>query len=628
MIEKEKRGCKVPIILKTLLPVLLALVLTAVAFYGFVLPAMSASLLQEKRVKLKDLTKNLIQLAEHYNERVISGELSEEESKARLLERIRAMRYGASLKEYFWVLDMDYQMLMHPYMRELEGQYLPDYQDSNGIKLIYNMVQTVKQSGSGYVEYSWQLWDDPETIGGKLAYVEGFKPWNWLIGTGIYYEDVRKSIGQITNKTNLVLSLFFLMIFLLSAYILLRDIKSEEKRIQTQQERIVLIKRLRETNFELEKTSRELEKANDARKLFLANVSHDLRTPLNGILGFSKLLGQSDKSERDCLFDEYVQYIQTSGKYLLNMINDFLDISRLQADTIHLSPSVFDLNELLHETVVALDFFASEKSIEICFDSPIKELMIEADRMMLSKVFYNLLSNAIKYTPNGKKVGIRLQQDDGKIVVDVWDQGIGIDEGDQLKIFEPFHQLNKIKAPGSGLGLTIAKDIVKLHSGSITLSSTQGKGTSFIVHLPEDIRRTQPETNEKGEQKEYIFAGEKILIIEDDPISMKFMTLYLKKKGLDVYPANSGSDALILSKKHNFDAILMDIQLPDINGKELFKKISRPRGNPLIIALTAYSSQEQKKDIMRAGFDDLCTKPIDTQKLLSILNKSLRAKKS
>lgn len=629
MIDKEKKKCKIPIIVKTLLPVLLAVILTATAFYGFVLPGMHTALLEEKRVKLKNLTKNLIQLAEHYNERIISGELSAEESKARLLERIRAMRYGVSLKEYFWVLDMDYQMLMHPYQTELEGQYLANYEDTQGTKLIYNMIQTVKTSGSGYVEYSWQLWDDRQQTAEKLAYVEGFKPWNWVIGTGIYYEDVKKSIGQIINKTNLILSLFFLAILFIALYILLRDIRNEEKRLQIEQEKTDLILRLRETNLELQKTTRELEKANNAKNLFLANVSHDLRTPLNGILGFSKLLEESDKKDREPLFDDYVEYIKTGGQYLLNMINEFLDISRLEAGKFRLNPSIFDLRKLLQDTVVALSFFASEKNIEISFDCPVKEFTIEADKIMLSKVFYNLLSNAIKYTPEGKKVGMRFQQDNEQIVVDIWDQGIGINQSDQAKIFEPFQQLDKINAPGSGLGLTIAKGIVQIHDGSITLSSIQGEGTTFNVHLPETIRRIRPQEKEKNEQIDYVFNGEKILIIEDDPISMKFMTLYLKKKGFDVYAANSGSEALALGQKYLFDAMLMDIQLPDINGTELIKKIPQSAGNrPLMIALTAYSSNKQKEAILQAGFDDICTKPVDTQHLLSRLHKRLGTKKS
>jgi signal transduction histidine kinase len=428
--------------------------------------------------------------------------------------------------------------------------------------------------------------------------VELFEPWGWVIGTGIYYDEINQSISAITKRTNKVLTTIFLTILAISIYILIRNIRLEKKRASIEEERITLIQNLKETNQKLEKTSKELQEANKTKDMFLANISHDLRTPLNGILGFSKLIEEASPEDRQELFDKYVVYIEKSGKYLLNMINDILDLSKMQAGKSEPEKTIFNLNELLSDVIQSLSFFALEKDIELSMNVPEDSsssdpLFIEADKTMMNKVFYNLLSNAIKFTPEGKKVGITLKENRKNLIIQIWDQGIGIPKEAQKKVFEPFVQLNNIKYTGTGLGLTISEDIIKMHGGSLSLESIEGEGSEFTVSLPASIK-PEPIDEEATKQPESIyFSGKHVLIVEDDPISRQFMTLYLKKHGFEVKETDSGQEALALTQQQSFDIILMDIQLPDINGKDLLKKIENLiKDKPFIAALTAYSGEK------------------------------------
>jgi len=305
-------------------------------------------------------------------------------------------------------------------------------------------------------------------------------------------------------------------------------------------------------------------------------------------LGFSKLIEESSPEHRQELFDEYVVYIEKSGKYLLSMINDILDLSKMQAGKSEPEKTIFNLNALLSDVIQSLTYFALEKHIELFLntseDSRSSDpLFIEADQTLMNKVFYNLLSNALKYTPEGKKAGIILKETKENLIIQVWDQGIGIPKDAQKKVFEPFVQLNNIKCPGTGLGLTISENIVKLHGGTLTLESAEGEGSEFTVSLPASIKREPLDEETLKQPEPFVFSGRQALIVEDDLISRRFMLLYLKKHGFEVKGTDSGQEALTLAQKHSFDIILMDIQLPDMNGKALLKEIEAlPKAEPFI----------------------------------------------
>jgi signal transduction histidine kinase/CheY-like chemotaxis protein len=618
-----KNKSKLPVVLKITLPFVLTIILVIITIYGFVMPKIDNILFEQKKEKVKDLCKNTLQLAEQYYERYMNGELSKQESQERLVERVRGMRYGDDLKDYFWILDMDYIMIMHPYLPETEGSSMKDYKDPNGNTPFFAMVELVRQNKSGYVEYLWQLRDIEEDIQKKISYVELFEPWHWIIGTGVYYSDIELETSEMTHDINVTLILIVLLIGLISLYIILKEIKNAEYRQQSVLEKEKFILKLKTINDELNQAQKESEEANRSKDIFLATITHDLRTPLNGIVGFSELLEGCSEEERKKRFSEYTGYIQKSGRYLLQMINDILDFSKVEAKKMELVKSEFSINAVLEEVITSLSFFSQEKGIPIAFKAD-EKLLIRADEMRLKKVFYNLLSNAIKYTKGHQPIDVHLSRSEEGIFVSFRDRGIGISPEDQEKIFKPFVQLNQIKTEGTGLGLAIAKEIVDLHNGAISLKSEYGKGSEFTVRLPVSILTDKVTSAKKTERESFDLAGKKVFVVEDDEISRKLIKLFLEKNKMQPVCASTGEELLILLASDLPDIILMDIRLPDIDGITLRHKVMETVAKKLpIIALTAFSSEEKRSELLQSGFVAVCHKPIDSEDLLGKIFMSL-----
>jgi len=512
---------------------------------------------------------------------------------------------------------------MHPYLPETEGTSMEYFEDSNGYRVFYNMSKLVKENKAGYLEYTWQLRDEEGVIEDKISYVQLFEPWNWIIGTGVYYSDIKRNTAEVTEGINFALTLISVLIGLVSLYIIIREIKAAEYRQQTSEEREKLISRLRTINTELNMAKKEAEEANTSKDQFLANITHDLRTPLNGIVGFSELLEDSSEKERTIHFSEYTGYIRRSGKYLLQMINDILDFSKAKAKKITLERSIFCLNDVISEVVTSLSFFSLEREIPIVFEAE-GTFTVEADEMRLKKVFYNLLSNAIKYTKDHEPINVELKQSKNELLITFRDRGIGISSEDQKRIFSPFVQINRIKTEGTGLGLAIAKEITELHDGYISLESEVDRGSMFTVHLPRDILTEEEVSTQRPPVPEFL-KDKKICIVEDDAISRKLMILFLKRYEMKPIDIPSGTEFLDYLKTDKPDIILMDIQLPDINGMELKEKLKETGAGEIpVIALTAFSSEEKTEELLKKGFFAVCHKPVDSAILLKRLAEALR----
>ncbi len=212
------------------MPVFLTLALFIVAVYAIAIPRVRDNLMASKKEMIQELTNTAWYLLSDYEERVLSGELTREEAQKRAVSRIRHLRYGNELKDYFWINDMHPNMVMHPYRTDLEGKDISEYSDPNGKKLFVESVKVVKESGSGYIMYEWQWKDNPDLVVPKLSYVKGFKPWGWIIGTGIYIEDVQERISAITTRLNSAFGIVLLMVTGLSLYIIFESIKRERRR--------------------------------------------------------------------------------------------------------------------------------------------------------------------------------------------------------------------------------------------------------------------------------------------------------------------------------------------------------------------------------------------------------------
>jgi PAS domain S-box-containing protein len=369
------------------------------------------------------------------------------------------------------------------------------------------------------------------------------------------------------------------------------------------------------------------EKAEESDRLksaFLANMSHEIRTPMNGILGFSMLLGDPDLKEEDR--ESYFKIVSSSCDQLLHILNDIIDISKIEAGQIGLNESLFDLNELLKEAFAAYSHTARENGVELLLE-PLTGILssnpfITADRVKLRQVLDNLLSNAVKFTHSGSII-LRCGLSEGSVQFEVEDTGIGIQSELQDAIFERFRQIETSftkKYGGTGLGLSITKAYVEKMGGRIWLNSEPGIGSTFFFVVPYKTD-TVKEFQDNPVKLDQVFKSDTmILVVEDEEINWLYLHEILKKKSKTIH-AKNGAIALDLVKKHpEINIVLMDIKLPDINGLDLTGRIKSIRNDITVIAQTAYALAGDREKALAAGCSDYISKPIDRELLLNLIS--------
>ncbi len=408
-------------------------------------------------------------------------------------------------------------------------------------------------------------------------------------------------------------------------------LKEERNLINALSDRLGRIIERKRMETELIKAKEAADAANRAKSSFLANMSHELRTPLNSILGFSQIM----EMDSDILSEqhlEFLEYIKNSSDHLLEMVNDILDLSKIEAGKIEIEKKPFALDAMLSRLPSTIQSLMNKKKIQMEVNVDPDLGVINADETRIKQVIYNLLSNAVKFTEPGKRIGIEAYLKDSRSVIEVWDEGIGIAEEDFEKVFDPFEQVGQtdtVKPEGTGLGLAISRRLVEAHGGSITIESKKGAGSRFIVVLPGMIaygkgKAGKTKVKTRG-GKEGLKGQGNILVVEDNENNLKLITSVLEHAGYTVYAAASGKAGSKAAGEKDFDLILMDIQLPEMSGIEAMKRIKKKdeRGAS-IIALTAYAMKGDEEKYLAQGFDGYISKPIDIKKVLETVKELLK----
>ncbi|MDR0562507.1 MAG: response regulator [Spirochaetaceae bacterium] len=392
-----------------------------------------------------------------------------------------------------------------------------------------------------------------------------------------------------------------------------------------------LARRIRDMTVNIIRAREDALAASRAKSAFLSNMSHEIRTPMNAIIGMTAIGMTADTAEKK---NYALKKIADASTHLLGVINDILDMSKIEANKFELSPENFEFERMIEKTIHVVAFKIEEKKIifSAVIDEKIPRFLV-GDDQRIAQVITNLLSNAVKFTPDHGSVTLRadlLSEENSACTlrIQVIDTGIGITPEQQSRLFESFVQAETSTARkygGTGLGLVISKRIVEMMNGSIRLVSAPGKGSTFEFTIA--VPRGTPQTPEppKEEPEQANFKGRRILVVDDIEINREILVSLLEPTLLEIDSAATGAEAVELCRKYpdRFDLIFMDVQMPEMDGFEATRLIREMSASIPIIAMTANVFREDIEQCLAAGMDDHVGKPIDVKDILEKLKKYL-----
>lgn len=403
--------------------------------------------------------------------------------------------------------------------------------------------------------------------------------------------------------------------------------ESYHERIQRERER-------ERTQKELEKSQAAAEAANKAKTDFLFNMSHDIRTPMNAIIGYADLMEKHFGETEKCR--DYLSKIKNSGDFLLSLVNNVLEMARIESGKVVLNEEVCEANNLVSKVVSVYSNLMEQKKIIFTTEVDVEESYYYGDEVKLSEIFLNIVSNAYKYTNEGGKIALTVKElpceKTGYIQLQttISDTGIGMSKEFLPRIFEEFsreYTSTENKIEGTGLGMPIVKKLVDFMHGTIAVKSELGKGSTFVVTIPHKIAKKEDmksETSTQIDMKKFI--GRRILLVEDNELNAEIATELLGEAGFIIERAEDGKICIEMLEDKDakyYDLILMDVQMPNLNGYDTTRIIRKMKdevkANIPIIAMTANAFEEDKQNALLAGMNGHLAKPIEVDKLMETL---------
>ena len=577
------------------------------------------NILDIKREFYKDSVENLkIEIdAMRTQLKSVNPNITLTEEKKAVEKFLREIFYSADLEDesYMWVQEIknynggdDYAVrLIHPKLRDTEGLLLSTNSDDGvGNFPFKRELEGINKKGFVFFTYQFQTMNsDSKTM--KITYSSLYKDFDWTISRGITLRKIDESVSQVLAQyRHIIFIIFFIYVFgviIIVMYALTLTEKSEE-----------------------------LDTANKSKSMFLFNMSHDIRTPMNAVIGFT-MLALKDVSNAAKVKD-YLTKVKTSSEYMMTILNDILEMARIENGKLDIESAPVNLLEGTENIKTILGEMAESKKIKLELIDNIEHPVVYSDKLHIMQITLNLLSNSIKYTNEGghvSRVWTETPSDKpgwANYTAIVRDNGIGMAPEFVEKIFDIFERERTdatTGVQGTGLGMSIVKRLVDAMNGKIEIKSEQNKGTEISVTIPMKIVEENI-ANHKDDEIPFDLSGKRVLLVEDNLFNREIACELLEDRGLTVETANDGSIAIEKIKNSDagtFDFILMDVQMPVMDGyaaTQIIRNLSdKKKAKIPIIAMTANAFEEDKKAALKVGMNAHVSKPIDMDVLCKII---------